>query len=126
MYWSTVSHRQMLAWLKNPVPASQLNTIPEFGCQTPAVSQNICNGMVPNENGLLDICPFEDYYWATCYGCVRSARSRCSRAPHLRYADARWSNLHRRIRTRLKLRPVVEEACDTVSLRTGEGPFCTS
>lgn len=41
-----VTNQQLLAWMRNPVPASQLNTIPEFQCQRPQVTANICNGMV--------------------------------------------------------------------------------
>lgn len=51
-----VSNKQLLAWMKNPVPASQLNTLDEFKCQVPQVSENICNGMLPNQQGLLEHC----------------------------------------------------------------------
>jgi len=76
--------------------AQQLNTLPEFSCQTPQVTEKICNGMVsflyrsyelvvlaicvqkannsyywqyPNSVGLLQNCPFEYFPWTTCYGC---------------------------------------------------------
>lgn len=64
-----VTNQQLIAWMRDPKPVSQLNTIPEFQCQTPEVTENICNGMYPNQVGLLQNCPFADFPWTTCYGC---------------------------------------------------------
>ncbi|CUA67472.1 hypothetical protein RSOLAG22IIIB_03124 [Rhizoctonia solani] len=64
-----VSNEQLLAWVRNPVPASQLNTLPEFQCQVPQVSQKICNGIPSNEEGLLQKCMFIEFPFYTCYGC---------------------------------------------------------
>lgn len=64
-----VSNEQLLAWVQNPVPVSQLNTLPEFQCALPSVDQKICNGMHPNEDGLLDYCMFTEFPFFTCYGC---------------------------------------------------------
>lgn len=63
-----VTNQQLLAWMRDPKPVSQLNSIPEFQCQTPQVSERICNGMYPNEVGLLQNCAFKDFPWTTCYG----------------------------------------------------------
>lgn len=51
-----VSNKQLLAWMQNPVPASQLNTLDEFKCQTPNPGANICSGIPDLENGLLEKC----------------------------------------------------------------------
>jgi len=64
-----VTTAQLVAWMRNPVPAAQLNTLPEFQCQTPQVDSAICNGIPANEAGLLSHCTFEDFPWHTCYGC---------------------------------------------------------
>ncbi|EIW87292.1 hypothetical protein CONPUDRAFT_116476 [Coniophora puteana RWD-64-598 SS2] len=66
-----VSNEQMLAWIKNPVPVSQLNNIPEFHCQQPKIdsSKQICNGIPQNEAGLVEECMFTDFPFYTCYGC---------------------------------------------------------
>lgn len=67
-----VSSEQLLSWVQNPVPASQLNSLDAFKCSTPQVdaSQKICNGIPQNEEGLLDHCAFSDFPF---YTCVRSS-----------------------------------------------------
>ncbi|TFY78825.1 hypothetical protein EWM64_g5184 [Hericium alpestre] len=64
-----VSSEQLLAWVRNPVPVSQLDSFEPLKCSTPQVSQKICNGMPDNEEGLLAHCAFNDFPWYTCYGC---------------------------------------------------------
>ncbi|GJE88021.1 carbohydrate esterase family 4 protein [Phanerochaete sordida] len=66
-----VSTGQLLDWVRNPVPASQLNNLDSFKCSTPAVdpSMKICNGIPQNEAGLLSHCDFPDFPFFTCYGC---------------------------------------------------------
>ncbi|KAG6852640.1 hypothetical protein C0991_010259 [Blastosporella zonata] len=66
-----VSNEQLLAWVRNPVPVSQLDTVDALKCSTPQVSatQQICNGIPQNENGLLSHCDFSDFPFYTCYGC---------------------------------------------------------
>lgn len=66
-----VSTGQLLDWVRNPVPASQLNTLDSFKCSTPQVdaSMKICNGIPQNEAGLLSHCDFPDFPFYTCYGC---------------------------------------------------------
>lgn len=64
-----VSTEQLLAWVQNPVPVSQLNDFAPLKCSTPQVDQKICNGMPSNEQGLLDHCAFSDFPFYTCYGC---------------------------------------------------------
>ncbi|KAF7369457.1 hypothetical protein MVEN_00275300 [Mycena venus] len=66
-----VSNEQLLTWVKNPVPVSQLDSIATLKCSTPKVdaSQQICNGMPTNEASVLQHCTFPDYPFYTCYGC---------------------------------------------------------
>ncbi|KAH6911134.1 hypothetical protein BKA70DRAFT_53629 [Coprinopsis sp. MPI-PUGE-AT-0042] len=67
-----VSNEQLLDWVRNPVPASQVETIPSFQCRDPprpASSQSICNGIRENQDGLLGRCGFSDFPFFTCYGC---------------------------------------------------------
>ncbi|KAK4053645.1 hypothetical protein OIO90_003884 [Microbotryomycetes sp. JL221] len=64
-----VTNQQLLAWMRNPVPASEMRTW--LTCQAPDVpaSTRICNGIAENQQGLLVQCPFSDFPWSTCYGC---------------------------------------------------------
>ncbi|KAK7028430.1 family 4 carbohydrate esterase [Favolaschia claudopus] len=66
-----VSNEQLLAWVKNPVPVSQLNNVDALKCTPPQIdaSAKICNGIPNNENGLLSHCTFPDFSFSTCYGC---------------------------------------------------------
>ncbi|KAF7302610.1 Carbohydrate esterase family 4 protein [Mycena chlorophos] len=70
-----VSNEQLLAWVQNPVPVSQLDSVAALKCSTPQVdaSTKICNGMPQNEAGLLSHCPFSDFPFFTCYGCPEEA-----------------------------------------------------
>jgi hypothetical protein len=63
-----VSNEQLLAWVQNPVPVSQLDSVSALKCSTPSVdaSTKICNGIPQNENGLLSSCPFSDFPFFTC------------------------------------------------------------
>ncbi|CEH14235.1 hypothetical protein CBOM_02102 [Ceraceosorus bombacis] len=72
-----VSNSQLLAWMRNPVPASQLNTLDEFKCQAPQVNQDvICNGMPEKEATVVQNCisdtpgdSLNNSPFRTCYGC---------------------------------------------------------
>lgn len=66
-----VSNEQLLGWMRNPVPISELGNVDSLKCSTPQVdsSKQICNGIPQNENGLLAHCDFSDFPWYTCYGC---------------------------------------------------------
>lgn len=72
-----INNRQLLAWMKNPVPASQLNTLPEFQCQTPSINEaEICSGIPEKEAKLLQHCisdragdSLNNSPFYTCYGC---------------------------------------------------------
>jgi len=64
-----VSSEQMLDWVRHPVPLSQLDSLASLKCSVPQVTSKICNGMLPNEMGLLAKCSFDDAYFSTCYGC---------------------------------------------------------
>ncbi|KAK7063548.1 family 4 carbohydrate esterase [Favolaschia claudopus] len=69
-----VSNEQLLAWVQNPVPVSQLDSVAALKCSTPQIdaSMKICNGIPQNENGLLNLCSFSDFPFYTCYGCPES------------------------------------------------------
>ncbi|KAH9004289.1 hypothetical protein EDB86DRAFT_3209363 [Lactarius hatsudake] len=64
-----VSTEQLLAWVQNPVPVSQLDSVAALKCATPQVDQAICDGIPANEQGLLSHCDFPDFPFFTCYGC---------------------------------------------------------
>jgi hypothetical protein len=64
-----VSTEQLLAWVRNPVPVSQLDSVAALKCTTPQVNQPMCDGIPANEQGLLDLCNFSDFPFYTCYGC---------------------------------------------------------
>lgn len=61
-----VSTEQLLSWVQNPVPLSQLDSFAPLKCSTPQVSQSICDGIPANEEGLLDRCDFSDFPFFTC------------------------------------------------------------
>jgi hypothetical protein len=65
-----VSNEQLLAWVQNPMPISQLDQVSALKCSTPQVNstEKICNGMPQNEAGLLDHCDFPDFPFFTCVG----------------------------------------------------------
>jgi len=69
-----VSNAQLLSWMRNPVPVSQLGQVAALQCSTPDVSSSlqICNGIPQNENGLLAHCDFSDFPFFTCYGCPQT------------------------------------------------------
>ncbi|OAQ24568.1 hypothetical protein K457DRAFT_81884 [Linnemannia elongata AG-77] len=69
-----VTNQQLLEWMKNPVPASELANQPYMKCQQPAVGKEICNGLDDSKAGsidkdLLQMCNFATGSWSTCYGC---------------------------------------------------------
>ncbi|KAH9947495.1 hypothetical protein B0H21DRAFT_327774 [Amylocystis lapponica] len=72
-----VSNEQLLAWVRNPVPVTQLDSVAALKCAVPEVdsSLKICNGIPQNEAGLLDRCPFPDFPFYTCYGCPQETPS---------------------------------------------------
>ena len=61
-----VSTAQLLAWVQNPVPVSQLDSVAALKCSSPEVNQAICDGIPANEQGLLDYCAFPDFPFYTC------------------------------------------------------------
>ncbi|CAO0792151.1 unnamed protein product [Mucor circinelloides] len=74
-----VTNDQLLQWMQNPVPASQLANQPYMQCTTPNIGKEICNGL---ENitiasnvvsgSLLNSCNFNTANWATCFNCPSS------------------------------------------------------
>ncbi|KAF9311576.1 hypothetical protein BG003_007234 [Podila horticola] len=72
-----VTNQQLLEWMKNPVPASQLAAQDYMKCNLPAVGKEICNGMDDTKAGAIDskvleTCSFASGPWSTCYGCPKT------------------------------------------------------
>lgn len=72
-----VTNQQLLEWMKNPVPASQLAAQDYMKCNIPAVGKEICNGMDDTKAGAIDskvleTCNFPSGAWSTCYGCPKT------------------------------------------------------
>ncbi|KAF9360162.1 hypothetical protein BGX34_007917 [Mortierella sp. NVP85] len=72
-----VTNQQLLEWMKNPVPASQLADQPYMKCNMAAVGKEICNGLDDTKSGspdkgLLEVCNFSSGPWSTCYGCPKT------------------------------------------------------
>ncbi|KAF7363099.1 hypothetical protein MVEN_00662300 [Mycena venus] len=84
-----VSNEQLLAWVQNPVPVSQLGSVDALKCSTPQVdvTQKICNGIPQNENGLLSHCAFSDSPFYTCYGCPETQPTVTNPNPAQQVAD---------------------------------------
>lgn len=106
-----VSNEQLLAWVRNPVPISQLDTVSALKCFVPQVdaSQKICNGIPQNEAGILSHCQFSDFPFYTCVCIFAGPHSavliRCiwllvrlpqtatlTEQPQPRTASVRWSS----------------------------------
>ncbi|KAJ3550706.1 hypothetical protein NMY22_g286 [Coprinellus aureogranulatus] len=66
-----VSNEQLLDWVRNPVPASEMSKIASFACPAPSYdrSAKICNGVPESEGGVLARCNFAEFPFFTCYGC---------------------------------------------------------
>ncbi|GAA5858698.1 hypothetical protein JCM8547_001429 [Rhodosporidiobolus lusitaniae] len=86
-----VSNVQMLDWLKNPVPNSQIDQVEGLKCSTPDIDDKICNGMMPNEVGLLNKCPFENFPWTTCYYCPTTNPTPDDPVPSPAEGDTRYT-----------------------------------
>ena len=72
-----VTNQQLLQWMKNPVPNSQMVDQPYMKCNLPAVGKEICNGMDDTktgsaDKGVLETCNFVAGPWSTCYGCPKT------------------------------------------------------
>ncbi|KAG0200388.1 hypothetical protein BGX28_006533 [Mortierella sp. GBA30] len=72
-----VTNQQLLEWMKNPVPASELAAQDYMKCNIPAVGKDICNGLDDTKSGaidkgLLEMCNFPTGSWSTCYGCPKT------------------------------------------------------
>ena len=61
-----VSTEQLLDWVMDPKPISQLDSSTALKCSTPSISDKICNGMPANEAGLTQRCAFPDSPFDTC------------------------------------------------------------
>ncbi|KAK3824847.1 MAG: hypothetical protein J3Q66DRAFT_380032 [Benniella sp.] len=74
------TNQQLIEWMKNPVPASQLADQPYMNCTLPAIGKEICNGLDDMKSGttdksVLETCSFVEGPWSTCYGCPKSMPS---------------------------------------------------
>ncbi|KAI8147378.1 hypothetical protein BJV82DRAFT_344932 [Fennellomyces sp. T-0311] len=76
-----VSNAQLLEWMKNPVPASELAKQSYMKCDLPNTGKEICNGLqnitVAADTGvvsssLLNSCNFNVTTWGTCFNCPSS------------------------------------------------------
>ncbi|CAO3632038.1 unnamed protein product [Cunninghamella blakesleeana] len=76
-----VTNDQLLQWMQNPVPASQLSNQPYMKCDLPNTGKEICNGLenitISTEGvasgSLLQSCNFNVTNWHTCYNCPNAA-----------------------------------------------------
>lgn len=66
-----ITNEQLLAWMQEPKAISDLDSLDFLQCDMPDVSDDICNGMSPNQEGLLIQCSYEALNWgaSSCYGC---------------------------------------------------------
>ncbi|ORZ08349.1 hypothetical protein BCR42DRAFT_455530 [Absidia repens] len=78
-----VTNQQLLQWMQNPVPASQLASQSYMQCNVPNTGKEICNGL---ENitisadgvasgALLQSCNLNNTNWHTCFNCPNAAPS---------------------------------------------------
>lgn len=82
-----VTNQQLLEWVRHPVPISQLESFDALKCNSPQVSDKICNGMPENQAGLMTKCEYEEYPFYTCYGCPKELPSPSNPNPEQRVAD---------------------------------------
>lgn len=77
-----VTNAQLLQWMKNPVPASELANQDYMKCELPNTGKEICNGLenitVAADTGvisssLLNMCNFNTTNWGTCFNCPSGA-----------------------------------------------------
>jgi len=64
-----ITNYQLVQWMQNPTPVSDLNNFAPLKCPVPQVSAQICDGIPANELGLVESCDFPDFPFGTCYGC---------------------------------------------------------
>ncbi|KAJ3042916.1 hypothetical protein HK097_001867, partial [Rhizophlyctis rosea] len=63
-----VTGRQVVEYMKNPVPADQLGSQPYMQCVKEAdIPKGICNGI--GDGSLAELCNFAEGPFRTCYGC---------------------------------------------------------
>ncbi|KAG0233375.1 hypothetical protein BGW42_007459 [Actinomortierella wolfii] len=81
-----VTNQQLLQWMKNPVPASELGNQEYMKCVRPVIGKEICNGLDDTKTGKIDsgvveLCNFAEGPWSTCYGCPKTAPSPANPVP---------------------------------------------
>ncbi|CDS03170.1 hypothetical protein LRAMOSA00572 [Lichtheimia ramosa] len=85
-----VTNAQLLQWMKNPVPKSQLADQAYMKCELPNTGKEICNGLQNisvSDAGvvsspLLNMCNFNTTNWGTCFNCPGSAPTLESPTPN--------------------------------------------
>ncbi|KAG1456387.1 hypothetical protein G6F56_006841 [Rhizopus delemar] len=97
-----VSNEQLLQWMQNPVPVSQLANQPYMQCTLPNIGKEICNGLenITTANnivsgGLLNSCNFVTENWSTCFNCPATAPTVENPTPETKVAanDAQFRHL---------------------------------
>ncbi|KAH8553333.1 hypothetical protein BGW37DRAFT_549138 [Umbelopsis sp. PMI_123] len=75
-----VTNDQLLQWMQNPVPASQLGSQSYMQCSKPVTPKEICNGLETLNytatvvtGNLINSCNFNTSNFATCFNCPGSA-----------------------------------------------------
>ncbi|RUS16225.1 hypothetical protein BC937DRAFT_91474 [Endogone sp. FLAS-F59071] len=69
-----VTNQQLLEWMKNPVPASEMASQSYMQCTAPIISHEICNGLDDTNTGTIDAnltndCNFMTSDFQTCFNC---------------------------------------------------------
>ncbi|KAG0747258.1 hypothetical protein G6F57_007951 [Rhizopus arrhizus] len=105
-----VSNEQLLQWMQNPVPVSQLASQPYMQCTLPNIGKEICNGLetISTANNivsgsLLNSCNFNTENWATCFNCPANAPTVDNPTPASAVAS-----------TDAKYRHLVPNNCDSI------------
>ncbi|KAL0080685.1 hypothetical protein J3Q64DRAFT_1705650 [Phycomyces blakesleeanus] len=86
-----VSNDQLLQWMQNPVPASELANQSYMKCELPNTGKEICNGLEKIaisdvglvSSSLLNTCNFNVASWGTCFNCPSVAPTLATPLPPL-------------------------------------------
>ncbi|KAG2233759.1 hypothetical protein INT48_002245 [Thamnidium elegans] len=105
-----VTNEQLLQWMQNPVPVSQLASQPYMQCTLPNIGKEICNGLenisiasnVVSGN-LLNNCNFNTANWGTCFNCPATEPTLDNPTPNNAVSD-----------TDPKFRHAVPNNCDSL------------
>ncbi|GAA5814133.1 hypothetical protein MFLAVUS_007624 [Mucor flavus] len=105
-----VTNEQLLQWMQNPVPVSQLASQPYMQCTLPNIGKEICNGLETISiasnvvsGSLLNNCNFNAASWGTCFNCPATEPTLDNPTPNNAVAD-----------TDPKFRHAVPNNCDSL------------